>query len=153
MAAYDTYINADAYFAKRLHILSWLTASASEKTKALEEATARIDRLRFAGKAVEDDQELEFPRYYGDEAEGTETIPSDIKIACYELALVLLDGISPDLEFENLGTTMHQYSGVRVGQDTMAIFDHIAAGIPCATAWRYLMPYLANAKSIRFHRV
>lgn len=153
MAAYDTYINANTYFADRLHVLAWDEASSANKTIALTEATARIDRLRFSGDPVEDDQELEFPRYYGDEADGTEIVPDDIKIACYELAFTLLDEVEPDLEFENLGVVSHKYSTVQMSSNANAIFDHIAAGIPSATAWRYLAPYLADAKGIQLNRV
>lgn len=153
MTAYDTYINADIYFATRLHVLAWNEASSSDKTIALTEATQRIDRLRFSGNLVEDDQDLEFPRYYGDEAEGNEEIPDNIKIACYELAFTLLDGIDPDLEFENLGVVGQGYSSVRISKLSTAILDHIAAGIPNMTAWRHLLPYLAQSKAIRLHRV
>lgn len=153
MTAYDTYINADTYFTNRLHTLAWDEATSVEKTTALTEATQRIDRLRFSGILVDDDQELEFPRYYGDEVEGDEVIPDDIKIACYELAFVLLDGIDPDLEFENLAVVSHGYSSVRMAKSSTVPQDHIAAGIPSATAWRYLKPYLASDRSIRTYRV
>lgn len=153
MTAYATYIEADTYFQNRLHVLTWNESSTSDKTIALTEATARIDRLRFSGALVDDDQELEFPRYYGDEADGTEEIPEDIEIATCELAFTLLDGVEPDLEFENLGVTSHKYSTVQMNNNPNVNFDHIAAGIPSATAWRYLMPYLADAKGIQLNRV
>jgi len=154
MTTYGTYIEADTYFENRLHVSVWTGASTANKTKALIEATQRIERLRFAGYLVEDDQELEFPRYYDSVAgpDGTEEIPDDIKIATYELALALLDGIDPDMEFENLATVGQTYSNVRMtrSDDTL---EHIAAGIPNATAWRYLQPYLASSKTIRMRRV
>jgi len=153
MAAYDTYINADTYFENRLHVLAWNEASSTNKTIALAEASARIDRLRFSGIKVSTTQDLEFPRYYGDEADGTEEIPDDIKIACFELAFSLLDDVEPDLEYENLSVGSHAYGGVKTSKDSFAQFDHIAAGIPSASAWRYLMPYLADAKGIKLNRV
>lgn len=151
--AYDTYINADIYFANRLHTLAWDEAASTEKTIALTEATQRIDRLRFSGTMVDDDQDLEFPRYYGDDVEGDEIVPDDIKIACYELAFALLDGVDPDFELENLAVVSQGYSSVRIAKSSMIPQDHIAAGIPSATAWRHLMPYLASDRSIRVYRV
>ena len=152
LTAYDTYDNADTYFESRLHVVVWKGATTAEKTIALTEATQRIDRLRFAGYKIDDDQILEFPRYY-EEIEGDEVVPDNIKIATYELAFALLDGADPDMELENLAVTGHTYSNIkmtRTGQDTLA---HIAAGIPSATAWRYLFPYLMTSKTIRIHRV
>ncbi len=153
MATYDTYINADTYFESRLHVATWRESTTAQKIIALVEATQRIDRLRFRGTKVIADQDLEFPRYYGDEAEGDETVPEDIKIASYELALALLDGVDPDMEFENLAVVGHAYSSVRMTKLSDNTLAHIAAGIPNATAWRHLLPYLASSKTIRMHRV
>jgi len=152
-SAYDTYINADTYFVNRLHTQSWDEAPSTQKTIALTEATQRIDCLRFSGAKVDEDQELEFPRYYGDDPEGDEIIPNDIKIACYELAFTLLDGVDPDLETENLAVVSLGYSSVRVAKSGMTPQDHIAAGIPSLTAWRHLMPYLASDREIKIYRV
>ena len=153
MSAYGTYIEGDAYFANRLHVLAWNEAASSQKTIALAEASMRIDRLRFSGVAVDDSQELEFPRYYGDDPDGTEEIPDEIRNACFELAYVLLDGVEPDLEFENLGVAGHRYSSVGMTNQPNANFDHFSAGIPSATAWRFIMPFLADSRGIKFNRV
>lgn len=153
MSAYDTYINADTYFVNRLHVIAWRSASTANKTIALAEATQRINHLRFSGIKVEIGQELEFPRYYGDDPEGDEVIPDDIKIATYELAFALLDGVDPDLEYENLRVTQSVYSSVRITQSPTDIPPHTAAGIPSVLAWRHLLPYLAPDRTIRMHRV
>lgn len=153
MATYGTYLTANTYFEGRLHTLAWDEASSAEKTVALTEATQRIDRLRFAGLMVEDDQDLEFPRYYGDDVEGDEIIPNDIKIACYEIAMALLDGVDPDFELEDMSTVGQGYSSVKMNKSPMVPRDHVAAGIPSASAWRFLKPYLASGRSIQIHRV
>ena len=155
LPAYGTYIEADTYFENRLHVSVWRGATTANKTIALIEATQRIERLRFAGYLVEDDQELEFLRYYDleDGPEGDEEIPDDIKIATYELAFALLDGVDPDMEFENLSIIGHTYSNVKMTRSATDTLEHIAAGIPSATAWRYLSPYLASSKTIRIQRV
>ncbi len=153
MAAYDTYGNADTYFATRLHVLAWTESSNADKTKALTEASYRIDRLRFSGDVVVDGQDLEFPRYYGDEVEGDEVVPVDIKIACYECAFALLDGVDPELELENLAMSSQGISSVRNTYARGEAPEHIAAGIPSAYAWRFLQRYLARGKTVRLSRV
>ena len=154
MTAYATYTEADTYFANRLHVVAWNGATNANKTIALTEATQRIDRLRFGGYLLESDQELEFPRYYDLEAgpEGDEEVPDDIKIATYELAFALLDGVDPDLEYENMAVSSQAYGSVRMS-NTPDGLPHIAAGIPSMSAWRYLAPYLASGKAIRIRRV
>jgi len=149
---YSTIIDADTYFTEKLHALSWTEASDSNKTKAMNMATAIIDRLQFSGWKVEDTQVLEFPRYYGDEPDGTETIPDDINIACYEIAYSLLDGVDPDKEYANLAVKARTFSSVSTTYDTNAPLDYLACGVPSIIAWRYLLPYLANTDSIRIYR-
>lgn len=153
MAAYDTYANADTYFLTRLHVGEWTASTNSDKTKALLEASARIDRLKFAGTKVDSDQTEEFPRYYGDEAVGDEEVPTDIKIACYEVAFALLDGVDPDLELENLAVVARGISSARTTYAREEVPAHFAAGIPSAYAWQYLKPYLKASGTVKIHRV
>jgi len=150
--AYDTVENADAYFATKLHMQSWTSATTADKTKALTEASNRIDRLRFRGSKVDDDQTLEFPRYYGDEVEGDEEVPDDIKIACYEIAFSLLDGVDPEKELHNANVSRRTFSQVTTTYKDNMVFEHFVSGIPSALAWSYLKPYLCYAKSIYIFR-
>lgn len=152
MAAYDTYVNADTYFINRLYVQDWTDSSSATKTKALTEASQRIDRLRFRGEKVDDDQDLEFPRYYGDEADGTEEIPDDIKIACYELALALIQERDPEIELENLVVLKRSFANVSTTYRDDAVSEHIASGISSILAWQYLKPYLAYCKIINVYR-
>lgn len=151
MAAYDTYDNADTYFTSRLHIASWTRSTNTEKTKALIEASARIDRLRFIGEKVADDQDLEFPRYYDDTTDLIDY--GDIKIACYEVAYALLDGIDPDLELENLAVSARGISSARTTYAREETPEHFAAGIPSAYAWAFLRPFLRPSGTITIRRV
>jgi len=152
MASYDTVENADIYFENRLHVLAWGDSTPAEKTVALIEASQRIDRLRFSGNKVETAQDLAFPRYYGDDPTGLETVPNDIKIACYEIAFALLDGVDPELELENLNLSSQAFSGVKMHYLGALPPEHLAAGIPSALAWSYLRTYLANGNSVRLNR-
>lgn len=151
MAAYDTYDNADVYFATRLHVAEWTRSTQTEKTIALTEASARIDRLRFAGEKVEDDQDLKFPRY--DDGTTDLITDTDIKIACYEVAFALLDGVDPDLELENLAVLSRGISSARTTYDRGEVPEHFAAGIPSAYAWSFLKPFLRPSGTIKIHRV
>jgi hypothetical protein len=146
MAAYDTYTNADTYFTARLYVQDWTDAPSTTKTKALTEASQRIDRLRFRGEKVSDTQDLEFPRYYDvDEGpDGTEVIPDDIKIACYER--------NPENEIEGLAVLRRSFSNVSTTYRNDAVLEHLASGIPSILAWQYLKPYLAYCKSINVYR-
>lgn len=152
MEYYGTRADGDNYFLNKLHNQTWFDATPNERVVALTEATMRIDRLRFSGAKVNDNQELDFPRYYGDNPDGTEEIPSEIEYATYELAFSLLDGIDPDLEFENLHSTSHTYAGIRTTTNPTDTIPHIVAGIPNLTAWRFLMPYLASARTLKINR-
>ncbi len=158
MAAYGTYTEGDTYFATRLYVSAWTEATNANKTIALTEASMRMDRLKFAGILVDDDQELEFPRYYLDYdgtdngPEGDEVIPDDIQNACFELAFVLLDGKDPDLELENLTVLSHKFGNIVTGKSGQ-ILQHILAGIPSALAWHYLLPYLTSGRALKLNRV
>ena len=151
MAAYDTYDNADTYFATRLHVAAWTGSTNAEKTIALTEASARIDRLRFIGEKVESTQDLEFPRYYDDTEDLIDY--TDIKIDCYEVAFSLLDGVDPDLELENLAVLARGISSARTTYDRGEVPEHFVSGIPSAYAWSFLRPFLRPSGTIKIRRV
>ena len=106
-----------------------------------------IDNLNFRGKKNSSTQLLQFPR-------GTDTVvPTDIKIACYEIALRLLDGFDPDFEAENLGSINQGIAGLRDTYDRSFVLDHLRAGIPSPRAWALLKPYLVDPQTILLSRV
>lgn len=144
--AYDTIENADLYFENRLHVHMWKTALDADKEKALEEATAIIDRLHYSGKLVDEDQSSEFPRYYGCEPDGTETVPDDIKIACFEIAFALIKGVDPEKEYKELGVISRRFADVATTKRIDFLYEHTASGVPSPKAWSYLKPYLASKK-------
>ncbi len=153
--AYLTVAEANTYFANRLHTLAWDEASSDSKGIALEEATVRIDRLRFSGWLVDDDQDNEFPRYYNwdDGADDTEEVPTDIENATAEVALALLDGADPEFDYDNLNVSSTAYSSVRTSRNMQDTPAHTVAGIPSPLAWRFLLPWLAAASRIDFNRI
>lgn len=171
---YGTVNEANTYFGYRLYSNAWSGANTTDRTNSLIAATQIIDRLNFAGckasvYSVKYDstgnlidpqpsdsvvrfaylyQPLEFPR-------GTDTnVPDEIKMACWEIAYALLDGIDPDLEMENLAVTGQTIAGVRSTYDRNNVqVEHIANGIPSAKAWRLLKPFLRDASAIRLSRI
>jgi hypothetical protein len=101
--SYVTRLEADAYFADRLDIDAWTSATESQKDQALVTATSVLDNIEWTGTAPED-QFLAFPRdgyYYdpkvGDYVQLTD-VPKRIITATYELAYHLLnnDGLLDD---------------------------------------------------------
>ncbi len=149
---YGTLIDAETYFANRLHIDAWADETDANKTIALNEAQNRIDLLSFTGEEVTEG--AVFPRYYGDESDGTETIPDNIKRACYECAFALIDGVDPEFEQENLGVASEAYSLIRINYArTQGVLKHFASGIPSAYAWRFLQQYLKTPGKVSIHRV
>ena len=94
----DSYITtveeADAFFAKRLGATAW---TGTDKSKALQMATAAIDALPLRGRKFDRDgtQTRQFPREYRDgydmdEATGEEIVPQAVKDACCLEALALI---------------------------------------------------------------
>lgn len=135
------------YFTTRMGSEAWDNAEDTDKTKALGHATKIIDNLNYLGQKLETDQENQFPRY------GQTDVPSDIVNACCEIALALLDGVNPELEFENLMQTHSGYANVKSTYNRDQLPEHILAGVPSVTAWRYLKPWLADSRSIIMNRV
>jgi len=146
-ASYATLLEAQAYFDARLNTDAWDDSLVTDKSKALMNATKIIDRLNFKGVKTDASQALQFPR------DNDTVVPDDIKFACAEVALALLDGVDPELEFENLNMVSQGYANVRSTYDRSLPSEHIAAGIPSVSAWRYLKPYLRDVNTVDVSRV
>lgn len=146
MASYYTVDEANTYFADRLNSEPWDAATNENRRKALAMATAIIDRLSYIGAKTVADQENEFPR------DDDTVVPADIKKASAEIALALLDGVDPEMEFQNLFLASQGYSSIRVNYDQVQPAPNVVAGIPSVTAWRYLLPYLRDPMELQLNR-
>ncbi len=171
MAQYATRVEADAYFAERLHSSLWDASLTADRDIALTQGTRIIDDLDYKGmknaaylawvdlrqpltaaeKLTVDQagatQELEFPR-------GIDTVvPTDIKIATYEIAFALLDGRDPDADVEGLQQVSQGFSSVRTTYTRAYVPEHLVNGVPSPTAWRYLKRYVKDRASTRVSRV
>lgn len=144
--SYIDRVEAQVYFDGRLNTDAWDDSTDVEKDKSLIMSTNIIDRLNFSGMKAVEAQTLQFPR-------GTDvTIPADIQNATAEVALALLDGVDPQMEFENVFMTSQGYGGVRSSFDRSVKPPHLLAGVPSITAWTYLRPYLLDPLSIEMFR-
>lgn len=142
LAAANTYFNEE-----RLITAAWIAANNSERTKALKEATRRIDRLNFRGSKTSATQDNQFPR------DGDTAVPQDIMRGCAEVAYALLDGVDPDREANNVSVTGEGFSSVRTNYDRSFVPDYVRAGIPTQTAWNYLSPYLIDPRDVDVGRI
>ena len=146
MPSYATIAEAQLYFDRILSKRPWDCASAAEKTLALAQATDIIDRLNFLGVKTLDTQLNQFPR------KDDTVVPDDVKNASAAIALALLDGVDPELEYQNLHLKSQGYGSVRSSYDQVPPQPHTAAGIPSVTAWRFLKPYLRDPNTIDLFR-
>lgn len=146
MPSYATSSEAQVYFDKRLNTDAWDDASSEDREKALGQATTIIDRLNFLGAKADTAQVNQFPR-----GEDTET-PQDIKDASSEIALALLDGVDPQLEYENVFMTSQGYGGARSAYDRSTKPPHVLAGVPSFAAWTFLQPYMRDPHSLEMYR-
>lgn len=165
---YGTLAEANDYFENRLHERAWSGASIQDRPRALIAATIIIDTLNFKGnkntvhelleanpdatieqiRAQEAAQALEFPR-------GADTeVPEAIRLACYEIAHSLLDGKDPELELENLGVSSLGYESVRTTYNRNQVpIEHLINGVPNASAWRLIRPFLRDEDAVKLSRV
>lgn len=147
MASYVTIADANTYFADRLNSEVWINADPNDQVKALATATRYIDRLNFAGSKHDDLQSNQFPR--GDDVD----VPQDIKDACCEIAIMLLDGFDIEVERNNLDMISQGMGNVRSTYSRDMKPAHILAGIPSIVAWNLLLPYLPDSRVIGVTRV
>jgi hypothetical protein len=145
--AYVTIDDADTYFSGRLPMpTEWIDANTNIRERAIVTATRILERLNWADDKNVEDQVLQFPR--GDDT----TIPTDIKYACSEIALALLEGCDPELDFQNLWMTSQGYGNIRATFNREQLPNNISAGVPSSIAWRYILPYLRDSRTFTLSR-
>jgi len=173
---YGSINGADTYFGERLYTDTWDNASATNRTKALKQATKVIDSLNYKGVkaavqaimynsdgdlytgssapteaaliAADQSQELEFPR--GKDS----SVPEEIEWSCYEIASALLAGFDPNTAADELRVLKQSYAsvGTTYAEDDDSM-EFLLFGIPNGTVWRWLKPRLVDCQSIRIRRV
>lgn len=156
---YGTLGEADQFFGARLPDRNWRIAKPDDKIKAMRMATQAIDRLNIAGLKVDDNQALQFPRrndYTDNNGVTTSTfsidVPQDIKDATYLCAAKFLSGWDADMEISNLAATQNRIGPTTTQYDRSFAPDYIKAGIPSATAWTLIRPYLRDPMELSLTR-
>lgn len=147
MTPLATITESNTYFDTFLSSFDWSAFTDAEKTKGLNTATRQINLLAFSGQPTDEDQENAFPRN-----EETD-IPVAIISACCELAAALLDDIDMDMENDQMFTKSLGYSNVRSTYNDVSAPEHIVAGIYSITAWKLLLPYLSDVRTLKLCRV
>ena len=147
MTPYASIAEAVTILSEVMNTDAWDGATNADRLKALVTATRTIDTLNFLGSKTSESQELQFPR------SPDTLIPDAIKLACCLIANRLLDGIDPEMEYENLRLVSQGYANVRSTYSPTSIPDHVTHGIVSIEAWRMLLPYLRSNQTIRMNRV
>lgn len=164
---YGTVLDGSIYFSTSLRGKAWKRASFDDQQAALTDATQVIDKLNFAGDKASDGQVLQFPRgnTYVDPISfgtgqgptivltGDVNVPEDVKRAAYIIADRLLDGWDPDIEADVLATQSTKTQGVSTVLNREYIPEHMRAGIPSASAWSLLRPYVRDPQEVSFARL
>ena len=146
MNAYVTLEEAQEYFDERLNVDPWEYSDDDTRTKALKMGTRAIDKLNYIGQKTDIGQELQFPRG------GNADVPTAIKEACCELALVFLDEVDTNMEINDIRIMQHHFADVKNTYDSDYAPDYVMAGIPSAVAWQLLLPYLRDGRSAAVRR-
>ncbi len=156
--SYSNIIAAAQYFAAKLYTEAWFKLDAGKQQAALNHATQIIDMFNYIGTKTLSTQAFEWPRdgvYLNNLLLDKTTIPNDIILAEYEIALALAKGIDPERELKSLRVTGRGYSSVRTTYDPRLIPEYLKYGVPSFLAWSYLSTYLNRGTSgiVRIHRV
>ena len=146
MNAYVTLEEAQEYFDERLNVDPWEYSDDESRAKALKMGTRAIDKLNFIGEKTDESQELQFPRG------GSTEVPTAIKDACCELALVFLDDVDTGMEINDIRIMQHHFADVKNTYNGDYAPDYVMAGIPSAVAWQLLLPYLRDSRSALIRR-
>ena len=148
MSFYGEMEDAVDYFEnERFDSEAWDDASESDRTVALTHATNAIDNLNLIGTKAVSTQVLQFPRL------GQTAVPRAVLIATWESALALLDGVNIEEELNGVQIVSERISDAATTYDRNFALAHFNAGIPSATAWRYIQRYVSKSRSLRLHRV
>lgn len=141
-----TLIETNEYFAGRLFTDAWDSADPISQQKALNHSEDIINKLPFIGEKTE---ETLFPRLIDEEVV---ELPDNVKYACAEIAIKLLDGHDPEKEYEEALIKTHAFGNIRIERNDNYP-EHVIAGVPSITAWRMLRPYLRSPTNIGIFRV
>lgn len=142
--SYVSVPEADAYFDSTLQSEEWNKYDTTTKEKALITATRQIDRLPFAGRKLDINQSLEFPRTTTN-LPFTDGIPDAIAYATCEQALFLLKGGSKRQELQQQGVKSYTLGDL---SETFSENLTDAQKTICPEALSYLRKYMLGSVAI-----
>ena len=133
MSSYATVSEGNTYFMSRMFNDAWTYSSTAQKTTALAHAKTIIDQLSFVDGVFD-------------------TItPLPVKHAEMEIAFAMLDGVNPEMEQKLLQVDATKAGSVSTNYSTNRSAAAIH-GVPSATAWLMLQPYLRDGQTVRVSR-
>ena len=144
--------SVEAYVRYHLGRMAWITTTLENQQAALVTATKVIDRLPYIGYRAVEGQVLKFPRIIDGLDDGT-TVPQSIQEACIEIAIALLNGVDPEMEFNSLTLTRKEYAGLVQVKDARLMEPHKLVGVPSLTGYLLLVPYLREVGTISLNRI
>lgn len=146
--SYVSVADADDYFTAHLDNSFWAVPTA-KKQAALVMATNRLEAERFGGETTASTQALEWPRMYVVDYNGhtpyipSDTIPTQLKQATYELALYYLKRQAGEFSVDE--NDLETLSGYKLGPMDFKIKDGIKADRLPTNVQNLLMAIGANA--------
>jgi len=145
--SYITLEDATSYLEGELWSDAWMAADEVNQEKALNKATTIIDQIRYKGSKLLSTQDNEFPRDF------QESTPQDVTYACALIALKLIEGRIPELDFGNARITSDNLASGKTTYNEYNMPQHLLYGIPSYDAWGKLVKYVDLAKTVSFIRV
>ena len=144
---YVTLEDCTTFLSTELWAEAWLTAEPENQQKALNKAETIIDSIQYVGDKLDSDQDNEFPRDH------QETVPQDVIDACCLIALKLIEGRIPELDF---GNGRIKSDSLASGKTTYEVYNtpqHYLFGVPSYEAWVKLVKYVDLDKCVELNRV
>jgi len=141
--SYLTLADANTYFGDRLYTTKWDDADDDTKTKALLQATKRLETEEYYGTKEDTTtpQKLSFPRVDIGELDGIDldgTIPQQLKDAQCETALFMLSNDITQKDI-NIGSIKKERSKVGTLESEV---EYVVDGNPVITSYNTLPTYI-----------
>lgn len=130
----------------RLGVDAWTSASTDDQGRALIMATKAIDSNRFQGYPISSAQALAFPRNI--QKETSDTIPEDVKQACAEQALWVLQNASTGGQSDRQQLQAQGVSSYTIGNLSETFRGGFQYGGLCSGSQRYLQGYISRTGNL-----
>lgn len=144
--SYLSVADATALLDLRLGSSAWTDANTDDKGRALIMATKDIDGNRFSGYPIASDQALEWPRNIQKEA--LDQIPVDVKQACAEQALWVLQNASTGGRSDRQQLQSQGVSSYTIGNLSETFSGGFQYGGLCSESQRHLRGYISRTGNL-----